>query len=88
LGAIKYGKATPDPKHHGQVMRSFMCTEWIKSQNLEMQGIWSLGVFQKNLRTSLCPQDKVFSTRFHYKIKRKGGEFDICQVPSWYRVRT
>jgi len=58
-------KATPDPKHHGQAMCSSMRTEWIKSQ-IEMQGLGSRGVFQKGLRTSLCPQDKVFSTRFHY----------------------
>jgi len=77
---IGYTKATPDPKFHGQAMRSSMHTEWIKSQNLEMQGLWSRGVFQKVLRTSLCPQDKFFSTRFHYKIKRKGDEFDKCKV--------
>jgi len=77
---IGYTRATPDPKHHGQAMRSPMRTEWIKSQGLEMQGLWSRGVFQKVLRTSLTPQDKVFSTRFHYKIKRKGGEFDKCKV--------
>jgi len=57
-----------------------MRTEWIKSQGLEMQGLWSRGVFQKVLRTSLTPQDTVFSTRFHFKIKRKGGEFDKCKV--------
>jgi len=28
-----YAKATPDPKHHRQAMRSSMRTEWIKSQN-------------------------------------------------------
>jgi len=70
---IGYDRATPDPKHHGQAMRSPMHTEWIKSQGLEMQGLWSRGVFQKVLRTSLTPQDRVFSTRFHYKIKKKGG---------------
>jgi len=37
---IGYTKATPDLKHHGQAMRSSMRTKWIKSQNLEMQGIW------------------------------------------------
>jgi len=77
---IGYTKATPDPKHHGQAMRSSMRTEWIKIQKLEMQRILSRGVFQTVLRTSLCPQDEVFSTRFHYKIKRKGGEFDKCKV--------
>ena len=77
---LGYTRATPDPKHHGQAMRSPMRTEWIKSQGLEMQGLWSRGVFQKVLRTSLKPEDKVFSTRFHYKIKRKGGAFDKCKV--------
>jgi len=62
---IGYTRATPDPKHHGQAMRSPMRTEWIKSQSLEMQGLWSRGVFQKVLRTSLTPQDRIFSTRFH-----------------------
>jgi len=61
-------------------MRSPMHTEWIKSQGLEMQGLWSRGVFQKVLRISFTPQDKVSSTRFHYKIKRKGGEIDKCKV--------
>ena len=41
-----------------------------------MQGLWSRGVFQKVLCTYLYPQDKVFSTRFHYKITRKRGAFD------------
>ena len=76
---IGYTRATPDPKHHGQAMRSPMLTEWIKIQGLEMQGLWSRGVFQKVLRTSFTPQDRVFSTRFHYKIKRKGGDFDKCK---------
>jgi len=89
---IGYTKATPDPKHHGQATRSSMRTEWtrIKSQNLEMQGLSSRGVFQKVLRTTLCPQDQVFSTRFHYQNIRKGGELDLTNVrcDSWYRVST
>jgi len=75
-----YTRATLDPKHNGQAMRSPMRTEWIKSQCLEIQGLWSRGVFQKVSRTSLTPQDRVFSTRFHYKTERKGGEFDKCKV--------
>jgi len=77
---IGYTRAIPDPKHHGQAMRSSMRTEWIKSPNLEMQGLWSPGVFQKVLHTFLDPQDKVLSTRFHHKIKRKCGAFDKCKV--------
>jgi len=45
-----------------------------------MDGLWRRGVFQKVLRSSLTPQDRVFTSRFHYKIKRKGGEFDKCKV--------
>jgi len=26
------------------------------------------------------PQDRIFSTRFHYKIKRKDGQFEKCKV--------
>jgi len=29
--SIGYTRATPDPKHDGQAMRSSMRTEWIKS---------------------------------------------------------
>ena len=61
-------------------MRSAMKAEWIKSQTSEMDGLWRRGVFQKVLRSSLTPQDRVFTSRFHYKIKRKGGEFDKCKV--------
>ena len=51
-------------------MRSPMRTEWIKIQGLEMQGLWSRGVFQKVLRTFLTAQDKVFSTCFPVMITR------------------
>ena len=77
---IGYTRATPDPKNHSQAMRSPMHTEWSKSQGLEMQGLWSQGVFLKVLQTSLTPQDRVCSTHLHYKIKSQGGEFDKCKV--------
>ena len=35
-----YTRANPDPKHHGQAMRSPMRTKWIKSRGNEMQGLW------------------------------------------------
>ena len=61
-------------------MRSAMKAEWIKSQTSQMDGLWRRGVFLKVLRSSLTPQDRVFTTRFHYKIKGKGGQFDKCKV--------
>jgi len=57
-----------------------MKAEWIKSQTSEMDGLWRRCIFQKVLRSSLTPQDRVFTSFFHYKIKRKGGEFDKCKV--------
>jgi len=77
---VGHSKGTIDPKHHGQAMRSAMKADWIKSQTSEMDGLWRRGVFQKVLRSSLTPQDRVFTSRFNYKIKRKGREFDKCKV--------
>jgi len=77
---VSYFKGAPDPKHHDQAMRSSMKAEWIKSQTSEMDGLWRRGVFQKVLHSSLTPQDRIFTSHFHYKIKRKGGEFDKCKV--------
>jgi hypothetical protein len=31
-------------------------------------------------RSTLTVQDTIFSTRFHYKIKRKHGKFEKCKV--------
>jgi len=61
-------------------MQIAMKAEWIKSQTTEMDGQRHRGVFQKVLTSSLTPQDRVFTSRFHYKIKRKGREFDRCKV--------
>ena len=54
-------------------MRSAMKTEWIKSQTSEIDVLWRRGYLQKVLCSSLTPQDRVFTSHFHYKIKRKGG---------------
>jgi len=66
-----YSKGAPDPKHHVSTMKA----EWIKSHTSEMDGLWYHGVFQKVLRSSLTPQDRVFTGRFFYKIKPKKGGF-------------
>jgi len=61
-------------------MRSAMKAEWIKNQTSEMDGLWRRGVFQKVLCSSLTPQDRVFTSRFYYKIKQKGGNSIMCKV--------
>jgi len=45
-----------------------------------MDCLWRRGIFLKVLHSSLTPQDRVFTSSFHYKIKRKGGEFDKCKI--------
>ena len=77
---VGYFKGACDLKDHSQAMRSAMKAEWMKSQTSEMDCLWRSGIFQKVLCSSLTPQDRVFISRFHYKIKRKGGEFDECEV--------
>jgi len=77
---VSYSKAARNLKHHSQGMRSTMKAEWIKSETSEMDGLWRRGIFQKVIRSSLTPQDRVFTSHFHHKIKRKGGEFNKCKV--------
>jgi len=45
-----------------------------------MDGLWRRGIFQKVLRSLLTPQDCVFTSRFHDKIKPKREEFDKCII--------
>ena len=59
-----------------------MKAEWIKSQTSKIDGLWRRCVFQKVFRPFLNPQDSVFTRCFHYKIMRKGWEFDECKVRS------
>ena len=61
-------------------MRSAMKAEWIKRQTSEMDGLWRCGVFEKVLCSFLTPKDRVFTSRFHDKIKRKGKEFGKYKV--------
>ena len=61
-------------------MRHALQPEWIKAENLEMEGLVRRKVWERVLRSSLQPHDKIFGTRFHYKIKRKRGKFDKLKV--------
>jgi len=65
-------RATPDPKHHGQAMRSPMRTELIKSQGLEMQGPWSRGVFQTVFEHLSLPKIEFSALASTTRLK-KGG---------------
>jgi len=60
----------PDPKHRGAMLRTELAPEWIKSEHVEMDGVWRRGALQKVLRSSLDASARIFGSRFHYKIKR------------------
>jgi len=55
---VGYSKGAPDPKHHGQAMRSAMKAEWIKSQTRTVYGV--AASFRK-FSVHLSPHKTVFS---------------------------
>jgi len=60
-----------DPKHRGAMLRTDLAPDWIKSEHVEMDGLWRLGALEKVLRSSLDASARIFGSRFHYKIKRQ-----------------
>jgi hypothetical protein len=50
------------------------------AEKLEMEGLTRRKCWIRVHRSTLTAQHKVFSTRFHYKIKRKQGKFEKCKV--------
>jgi hypothetical protein len=75
-----YTRGMQDPKHRGQMLRSPIKDAWIAAEKLEMEGLARRKCWVRVLKSTLTAQDKVFSTRFHYKIKRKHGQFEKCKV--------
>jgi hypothetical protein len=75
-----YTRGMQDPKHRAQMLRSPLKPSWLAAETSEMDGLYRRKCWVKVLRSSLTPQDKIFSTRFHYKIKRKEGQFEKCKV--------
>lgn len=75
-----YTRGMQDPKHRGQMLRSPIKDTWIAAEKLEMEGLARRKCWVRVMKSTLTAQDKVFSTRFHYKIKRKHGQFEKCKV--------
>ena len=75
-----YTRGMQDPKHRGQMLRSPIKDTWITAEKLEMEGLTRRKCWIRVHRSTLTAQDKIFSTRFHYKIKRKQGKFEKCKV--------
>ena len=66
-----------DPVHRGVAMRNPRFKPfWLRAEGDEWQVLWEKGVFKKGNRSDLLPNDRVFTSRYVYKIKRsaKTGE--------------
>ena len=75
-----YTRGMQDPKHRGHMLRSPIKAAWLAAERSEMEGLARRKVWTRAHRSQLTAQDQVFSSRFHYKIKRKQGKFDKCKV--------
>jgi hypothetical protein len=66
-----------DPMHRGVAMRNPRHKPfWLRAEGDEWQGLWEKDTFKKWNRSDLLPNDRVFTSRYVYKIKRsaKTGE--------------
>ena len=67
-----------DPMHRGIAMRNPRHKPcWLRAEGDEWQGLWEKGTSKKlNRCDSVLPHDRVFTSRYVYKIKRsaKTGE--------------
>ena len=61
-------------------MRHALSPLWLMAEKAEMDGLIKRKVWKAVKRSSLTPEDHIFATRFHYKIKRKNGAFERCKV--------
>ena len=59
------------PAHRGAAMRNLKFKPfWLTAEETEWSGLWEKGVFKKWNRKDLLSNDRVFTSRYVYKIKR------------------
>jgi hypothetical protein len=67
-----------DPPHRGVAMRnSRFRPYWIQAEEKEWQGLWEKGVFKKWSRKDLLSNDRVFTSRYVYKLKRSARTGEV-----------
>jgi len=69
---VSYSKGAPDPAHHGQAMQWKLNASKVRRAN--PMASRRISESSPSLRSTLTPQGHVFTSRFHYKIKCKGGK--------------
>ena len=67
-----------DPPHPGVAMRNARFRPyWIQAEEKEWQGLWDKGDFKKWSRKDLLSNDRVFTSRYVYKLKRSAVTGEI-----------
>ena len=81
-----------DPKHRRQAMQNDRLKPFWQGAKLdEMLGLFSQGCFKKHSHVDLAADIKVFTSRFHYKIKREKGQntlskLKVCMVVQGHKM--
>lgn len=59
-----------DPSSHQQAMCNVCFKDfWLEAEKAEWEGLWERQCFRKWKSSYLDPSDRVFGSRYHYKIK-------------------
>jgi len=77
-----------DPPHRGAAMRNARFRPyWIQAEEKEWQGLWEKGVFKKWSRKDLLSNDRVFTSRYVYKLKRSAVTGEVYRFKARLIVR-
>ncbi len=77
-----------DPPHRGVAMRNARFRPyWIQAEEKEWQGLWDKGVFKKWSRKDLLSNDRVFTSRYVYKLKRSATTGEVYRFKARLIVR-
>ena len=60
----------PDPAHRGDAMASNFRPFWLTAEQEEWDGLWTRKCFKVWKRADLAADDRVFTSRYVYKLKR------------------
>ena len=83
----------PDPPNRRVAMSHHRFRPlWLAAEAVEWKGLWERGCFKKWKRSDLLPNDRVFTSRYHYKIKRdpktlKISKFKVRLVVQGHRMK-
>jgi hypothetical protein len=77
-----------EPPHRGVAMRNACFRPfWIPAEEKEWQGLWEKGVFKQWSRKDLLSNDRVFTSRYVYKLKRSAITGEVYRFKARLIVR-